>query len=483
MVFTRKFSQFLAGNVTQAVGVTSGANTIGPGSGGASITYTFTQATPVVPALYLGAAVRVDVATGLWETTLATTPLKAEFYGFITAISGTTYTVQFAGPVLTGIPLGGLAVFAAGTPYYLSDTVAGGISAIPPVINGEVNLPVLWAMDNGNPVIKMSRGFVQGGGGGGGGGPTPPNNVATVTQNPNTFALGDALYILADQNFAKSNAHTTLAAAQAEWVVTSIITPGVSFTIQQGGQIHGLIATDDVGAAIVSGPIYYISPIVGQEGKLTSTQPIAPGLYSKPFYTQQVLGSNTGWLLDQRPQTASNSSFVYLGQLSALSPDGNFTDLTILSRNGTFGSYFFIAAALGGTSVVNASLGLQVYGGGVFETIGYTYYLDGLNSTVPGGAEWFDVEQGQTNLTLFPPIGISPVVVSGFGYLHLFPTFGVDVEWQGFGGPNGGAGAGYTVKGQLLCGNATIVTGLRLAVSAGTVGNSGYIKIWGIPNS
>lgn len=489
-VFTRKFSEFVGQPVDDGVGLTGGANSIGPnsGGGGASITYTFTQAAVVVPPLYLGAAVRVDVASTLWECCLATTALDAEFYAFIVGIAGDVYTVQFAGVVPAGTPF--LTGLVEGTPYYLSDTVPGGISAVPPAIAAEINLPVLWAMDNGNSVIKMSRGFVEGSSGGGGGGGGSPNNVATVTQPGNTFGLGDALYMQSDQTFALANAYTTLAASQAEWVVTGIVTPGSVFTIQQGGRIQGLITTDDVGAAMVSGPTYYISPIAGQEGKLTSVQPSTAGLYSKPFYVQQVAASNTGWLLDQRPSIAVTSNpnaspYIYLGQLDPISPDGSFTDLTILSRNGTFGSYFFIVAALSSVSVGNASLGLQLYGGGVFETTAYTYYLDGMNSTIPGGAQWQDVQQGQPNLTFFPNIGPDPVVVSGYGYLHLFPTFGVDVEWAGFGAPNGGGIGipGYTVRGQMLCGNATIVTGLRVICSPGVMNNAGYVKIWGIPNS
>jgi hypothetical protein len=306
-LFTRKFSQFVAQNVAEPVGLTGGANSIGPsGGGGASITYTFTQATVVVPALYLGAAVRVDEATGLWMCTLATTALGAEFYGFIIGIAGNTYTVQFAGEVPAGTPF--LTGLIAGTPYYLSDTIAGGISAIPPAVVGEVNLPVLWAMDNGNSVIKMSRGFVEGSGGGeGGGGGGMPNNVANVTQNGNTFALGDVLYLLSDQTFALANAYESFAASQAEWMVTAIVTPNSVFTIQQGGQVKGLVTTDDMGANIQSGPFYYVSPIVGKEGKLTMIEPTGNNQFSKPFYVQQVLSSSTGWLLDQRPLPASGS--------------------------------------------------------------------------------------------------------------------------------------------------------------------------------
>jgi hypothetical protein len=308
-LFTRKFSQFVAQNVAEPVGLTGGANSIGPagGGGGAAITYTFTQSTAVVPALYLGAAVRVDVATDLWMCTLATTPLGAEFYGFIVAIAGDVYTVQFAGVVPTGTPL--LTGLVDGTPYYLSDTVAGGISAIPPAVMGEVNLPVLWAMDNGNSVIKMSRGFIEGNGsGGGGGGGGTPNNVVNITQSI-SFALGDVLYLEADMTFAKAIA-TSLATSQAEWMVTAVVTPGSVYTIQQGGQVKGAVIADDNADPIDSGEIYYVSPTVA--GKLTKVMPTSSGLYIKPFYVQQVASSYTGWLLDQVPLAANQNSVPWI---------------------------------------------------------------------------------------------------------------------------------------------------------------------------
>lgn len=309
-----------------------------------------------------------------------------------------------------------------------------------------------------------------------------------ISQPGQTFVKGNwvridvptGLYVLAQAN-TKANSE------RVGVVISSDISNGI-FTVQQSGYIDSPAA---VFAGLQAGVPQYLSPSV--PGAMQNTDVVIEGQASIPCFIPD--GPDKGWVIPYRGfiengagdiggSSGITSPFVYLGQLDALSPDGNFTDHTILTRNGTYGSYFFIAAALGSTSVVNASLGLQVYGGGVFETTGYTYYLDGLNSTVPGGAQWFDVQQGQTNLALFPPVGISPVVVSGFGYLHLFATFGVDVEWQGFGGPSAGGGAGYSVKGQMLCGNASIVTGLRLAVSGGgTVGASGYIKIWGIPNS
>lgn len=515
MFFVRKFSQFIGEAVTEVVGLTGGANAIGPnsGGGGAAVTYTFTQATPVVPALFLGAAVRVDVATGLWETTLATTPLAAEFYAFIVGIVGTTYTVQFAGVVPAATPF--LTGLIPGTPYYLSDSVAGGISAVPPAVTGEVNLPVLWAMDNGNSVIKMSRGFVEGstGGGGGGGGGTTPNNVVNITQGI-SFALGDVLYLASDQTFAKAHART-FAASQAEWMVTNIVTPGNVYTIQQGGQVKGLVTTDDVGAAITSGPIYYPSPIVGMEGKLTKVKPTGVGQWAKPFYIQQVLSSNTGWLLDQISQPASASANVFLGNLTNTSPDGPFADANIFNNaGGPFRSYIMIfnpnvSGGGHGLSAVGPSpisIGFQFAAGGIFYTgNGYQSQIYGISNRAGLNTATFLGYDEDTSLavnyaTIFP--NVAPELGTRVAINALSATLTDNLpgsameiigtsyctDWSVGNVPSNhnytltvnAAGTNGGILGSPTSGIRLVFSGVGAAIFDGT---AGYFSIWGIPNS
>lgn len=514
MTFVRKFSQFVPEAVTSVVGLTAGANSIGPngGGGGAAITYTFTQSTVVSPALYLGAAVRVDEASGLWELCLGTTPLLAEFYAFIVAVSGDMYTVQFAGEVPPGVPF--LTGLIAGTPYYLSDTIAGGISATPPAILSEVNLPVLWGMDNGNSVIKMSRGYVIGAGiGSGGGGGSPPNNTATVVQPGNMFPLGAALYLASDNTFALANAYSTLAAAQAEWVVTGIPIANNTFTIQQGGQIKELIATDDMGAPIDSGPIYYISPIVGQEGKLTATSPTGVGQFSKPFYIQQVASSLTGWLLDQRPQNGRPSGSIFLGYLNA----ANNFDSTAAITGFPFGfgatgfkAYQLIMnteATFPGTGGIRAtgpnpiSIGLQVHdaGGWVNPPNGgnsyYTYGINSLGTINPGpGTSYAQIQNDATNdsMILMPPIGTTVDFTGLEGILTVIESgtgFGANFQWNGFFIDNSNVlnpNIGYVLSGGSLAGSIASVDGIRVYFGGGATvspGSQSYIAVYGIPFS
>ena len=269
-------------------------------------TFSFTQTPTADPLsnLYLGAAVRMDVASGLWLLTLADNKLDAEFYGFIIAISGAgpafTYTLQLVGVAPTGLPpLTGL---TRGTPQYLSDTVPGGIQSTPPATSGFINYPVIWPVDATTVFIRMSRGFANGGPEPVPAGPAIPPTIIVITQPVHGFSKGDWLYISADSTFSKGIA-TALATAQVEWVVIAVVDAN-NFVVQQIGQMTGVVTVDDLGAAITSSDIYYLSRTVA--GKLTKVPP-SVGQVSKPLYVQQILSTNTGWIMDQRPEIVQSN--------------------------------------------------------------------------------------------------------------------------------------------------------------------------------
>lgn len=466
----------------------------GAGSPGA-ITFTFTQA-PVVPPLYMGAAVRVDAATGNWVCTLGDTTLDAEFYAFVVGISGSMYTIQYVGMPPVGIPA--FTGLAAGTPMYLSDTVPGGITAIPPAASGHINYPVLWVIDGVNTVIRMSRGFINGGQMGNT--PTPPNNVLTVVQPGNTFVKGNVLFISSDATFSLAHARTFLA-AQGEWVVTSVVIANNTFTIQQGGSLTGVITTSNIegGGGVVSAVPYYLSPTVGQEGNLTLVEPTGPGLWSKPVYQQQIGASNTGWLLDQRPVLKSASGNVFLGVLNNAN---NFSNTTILQGfnayeillidpisgpPGTGGIY----AAGGGL----ATLGFQWYCGGAFVTSNaYSHYLLGVNSTAnptTTGVIYSAVNNTSTESSaiIFPAVTTAPVMVNLKGILTVTGGGnGAYLQHESWSVDNANPAnpIGYTAAGWTAGAGAGALTGLRVFVGGGatiTPGTQSYFAIWGIPNS
>lgn len=363
--------------------------------------FIFVQTPTVDPltALYLGAAVRMDVASGLWLLTLADNALDAEFYGFIVGISGGgpafTYTLQLVGIAPVGLPpLTGL---QRGSPYYLSDTVPGGIQITPPAGSGKINYPVIWPVDGTTVFIRMSRGFINGATTPVPPGPAIPPVIVVITQGGPPLAVGDWLYISADSFFTRGIA-TSLATAQVEWVVIAIVIPGNTYVIQQIGQMTGVVTVDDVGAAIVSSTIYYLSRTAA--GKLTPIAPVTPGFVSKPLYVQQIAASNTGWIMDQRPEiVAAPSGGGGLTLIARIDVTGlSIVDFGANIFNGTFrdvkivGENLTIVDNATGTIFSANGIGMRFYTGGVLR-IGTLYNAgtDWINTTPPNSLLTMDV--------------------------------------------------------------------------------------------
>lgn len=287
----------------------------------------------------------------------ANTLQNAQVAGVVISATPTTFVLQFAGYNVGAVTADqSAAVLVPSTVYYLSSTTAGKITSVDPIVSGGISKPVFYS-EQTTATVSVNAGYVL---------PQRPlssiggdsNNVSGVSQPGNTFAVGDALYLSADQTFSLANAYSNLEAAQAEWVVTSITSPGDTFTVQQGGKITGLISTDDQGDPIESGIVYYISPVIGQEGKLTPFEPVDAGLFSKPFYIQQIESTGTGWLLDQRPleTTPSGAPFI-VATGGTITTVGN-TKIHTFNSSGTFeitsGSgpveYLIVAGGGGGGS-------------------------------------------------------------------------------------------------------------------------------------
>ena len=125
MVFTRKFSEFVPGDVDEVVGLSGGANTIGPNSGGGggsgSVIETIQQDTT---ALVVGRWVRFDDATQLYVHGVATSAELAEIVGVVLEItSNTEFRLQQSGYINSGTP--GFNGFSPAGTYFLSDTAGG----------------------------------------------------------------------------------------------------------------------------------------------------------------------------------------------------------------------------------------------------------------------------------------------------------------------------------------------------------------------
>jgi hypothetical protein len=159
MVFTRKFSEFVPEAVSEVVGLTSGANSIGPNSGGGgSVVEIITQDTT---GLAVGDWVRINSA-GLYVPAKGDSAQDAEVVGVVKNIlSISQFTLQQAGYILTTD-----AVFTGLNPsdvYFLSTTTAGAMQDVDAVVNGQVSRPVFVADTPTSGWVLPYRGLIVGG--------------------------------------------------------------------------------------------------------------------------------------------------------------------------------------------------------------------------------------------------------------------------------------------------------------------------------
>jgi hypothetical protein len=300
MVFTRKFSEFPSGTLTENVGLAGDVNTRGPASaGGGSVTEVITQDTS---GLAVGRWVRFDTVTNLYVHGLADTAQNAEIAGVVLNIlNPNQFTLQQAGPIPSGTP--GFNGFTPGI-YFLSDTLLGEQTLTPPTTNGHINKPLFDAdsADSGW-VICLERGAVIGTPG-----PIPASaggtdsNIHTIDQPGNTFNVGDWVRVSGDTVYSLADG-TSLANAQSVGVVIAAGDP--NFTVQFSGWNSNTVinAVDALGNVIpiVSATVYYLSDVVGSEGKITPTPPALATHASRPVFISESAISGTGWVLPQRP--------------------------------------------------------------------------------------------------------------------------------------------------------------------------------------
>lgn len=280
-VFTRKFSQFVPQNVDRPVGLTGGANSIGPfnGGSGGNNSHTITQANSFIP----GQWVRVDAGMQIYVLALSDNPKDAESWWLVTAATSTQFTIQGGvtwvdfSTFTTTLP--GLLPFTIGAPQYLSDTTPGLMVYTPPTLIGEVNKPLFIADGHTTGWILSARGFIEGVNQG-----VPDmGNLVTVTQPGNGFARGDVIYATTSPNvYAKATASGTF--AQSDRVGVVAVPGDPTFMYQTEGNAVNVITQDDLGGTINPGVRYWLSANPATTGKVTAVQPTAPGQYSVPVY-------------------------------------------------------------------------------------------------------------------------------------------------------------------------------------------------------
>ena len=307
MVFTRKFSEFVPGDVDEVVGLSGGANTIGPNSGGGggsgSVIETIQQDTT---SLTVGRWVRFDDATQLYVHGVATSAELAEIVGVVLDItSNTEFKLQQSGYIESGTD--GFNGFSTAGTYFLSDTAGGLQTLTPPTTNGCIRLPLFiadsadsgWVCSLKTGMVIGSPGPIPSSGGGGGGDDT---STHIINQPGNTFNVGDWVRVSGNTVYSLADG-SSFANSQGVGVVIDDGDP--LFEIQFSGFVSGVIirAYDAAGViipgGIASSTVYYLSDVV--PGQLTPFKPT--GLFSsvKPCYISESSTSLTGFILPQQP--------------------------------------------------------------------------------------------------------------------------------------------------------------------------------------
>lgn len=312
-----------------------------------------------------------DFAVGDWISLYGGTYFKgqadnaidAECIGVVVSITtpGSEFVLQQSGYIESTD-----AVFSALTPgpYFLDTAVAGNMVTTDATQNGQVSRPVFDADTASSGWVLPYRGLIVGGAAPSV--PPGPPNVIPIPI-PNTFSVGDVVYINGSLSYALAQANS-LARAQAVGIVIAA-TP-TQFTLQTSGYNTGAVTKDDAGANIVAGNVYYLSPTV--PGKLTSTNPTGVGQISKPMYISEqaagITGTDAGYIMPQRPLDLSGSN-----NTNPIIP-GTFTpgDWVYVSADNTY------ALAKADTLATSQAVGVVISSAGGNSVIQTNGYLSGI---------------------------------------------------------------------------------------------------------
>lgn len=290
---TIKFSEFDEVALDEAVGLGGGNNARAPASSGGGVTKLINQ---VGHGLDRGDWVRFDGSIYLHAQ--ATTAILGEVIGVVAqVVDADNFILQQAGYIedvsaQTG-PEHAYIPMTPGQVYFLSETIAGEVDTTEPTDNNTVSAPCIIATTTtGGWIYTLKRGLINGNGGTtGSGGSDGCCAKVTITQPGHGFAVGDWIYVSANNTFTKAIA-TSLTPALAVGMVVETPVDGDAdkFIVQTNGYT-------DVLSGLAAAPNYYfLSDTVA--GTMTTTEPTNPGYYSKPVFIN--LNAGAGFILEQR---------------------------------------------------------------------------------------------------------------------------------------------------------------------------------------
>jgi hypothetical protein len=233
------------------------------GSGSTSIK-TITQTTH---ALILGDIVRFNGTTDRYVKAQADTEANAEVLGIVSKVTdANTFDLVTQGFVdLTGYAAG---AFSDGSVYYLSNSVAGGLTLTEPTTPGQVSKPIWYPVTTYTGYFANMRGMI-----------VPLLGVSraiglVITQTAHGFTVGNVLRMQnSATTYLKAMADTS-ANAEVVGLVSGVVDAN-TFILSTFGYVTGL-------SGLTKGAVYFLSDSI--PGLLTTVEPTPNAVkVSKPL--------------------------------------------------------------------------------------------------------------------------------------------------------------------------------------------------------
>lgn len=422
---TKKFSEFVSGDLEQYVGLANGTNTrttSGGGSGGGG-TLVVTQ---VGHGLDRGDWVRFDGVD--YVVANSSTAITGEAIGVVSRyIDADNFELQQSGHIADlsaqNGPDAAYLPLTSGQAYFLSETVDGELQIADPSTLNSVSKPCLIATSTtGGWIMSLERGKINGSGGATSGGPTGDGNIYSFNQVGHGFIVGDWIRVSGVNTFTKAQADTFANSLTIGMVVE--VVDADNFKVQTAGYTEVL---SGLGAAPIH---HYLSDTTA--GAMQTSEPTGAASQSRPVFIN--LNTTSGFILEQRTLPISfGPNFVAVTQAPGFA-------VGKVMRVDTSGTY----AEAQADSLANSdrTVGVVVYSSGndfIIQTEGYTdkitvgtaatlYYL---HATSAGDMTTVEpTTTGQVSLPIYKSLTLNS------GYI---------VENRPLVQPYGGGGGGLTL--------------------------------------
>lgn len=264
-----------------------------------------------------------------------------EFLGMVSSIiDADHFILTYAGFIdLTSVP--GL---SGNSTYFVSPSIAGGITLTEPFNPGESSRPMLITQTPTNGLVLMSRSSIVSNVGSSGNTGNGMRIQRTTLQTAHGFTVGDAIV------FTGSTYHKALARGSNPFpigIVNQVFDPN-TFIVCFDGYVDGFAGVLDEGGKHLSGStLYYVSAT--SPGKLSRNKPVQNNDYVIPIYQSittddGIVKNNNGLLVREEigqeifvvPNiSARDAKFVASGSTPGIGQVESFPGLTVFVISAT----------------------------------------------------------------------------------------------------------------------------------------------------